>query len=138
MKKWLLGVGLLILPTLLIADGNYQPVLSPNTTGGNYSYPNAPAPASGGVLVNNSGTLFNWSNAVVGTTTSLTATQFPALPLLTLAQIQALTPYTTGQIVMCTNCTQSPICVSTQSVTQGGWVVASGTATVSQGLLSCK
>ena|SRR5688572_3710149 len=48
----------------------------------------------------------------------------------TLAQINALTPDTTGQMVLCINCTRSAVCVSS-GVTNGAWVIAvtSGTRT---------
>lgn len=46
----------------------------------------------------------------------------------TKAQINALTPDTTGQIVGCSDCTQSAICIST-SVVVGGWVVPVSTGT---------
>lgn len=46
----------------------------------------------------------------------------------TLAQINALVPDTTGQIIGCSNCTQSAICIATSTVA-GGWVVPVSTGT---------
>jgi hypothetical protein len=47
----------------------------------------------------------------------------------TIAQLNALAPGTTGQIVFCSNCAQSGICVSS-GVVAGAWVVPTSTATV--------
>lgn len=46
----------------------------------------------------------------------------------TIAQINALTPDTTGQIVACSDCTQSTICISS-STNRGGFVVIAGSST---------
>jgi hypothetical protein len=46
----------------------------------------------------------------------------PALPSYTLAQLNALTAQTTGQIVYCNNCTNSIICVSSGTVGAGSFV----------------
>jgi len=137
MKKYWVGVVAVLSLCYgykVYADGNYAPAPGPiiAATGQNYSYPAAQAPAPGGVLIQNgpTGTLFNWSNAVVGTTTSLTVMQLPALPILTLAQINALTPATTGQIAFCSNCTTSSICVSSGTAAVGSFVaVSSATGT---------
>lgn len=124
MKKYLLcavAVMFFFYGYKVFADGSYVTAPGPviSASGQNYSYPNAQAPAPGGVLVQNgtTGTQFNWSNTVNTTTTSLTVNQLPALPSLTLAQINALTPATTGQIAFCSNCTSSAICVSSGSTT---------------------
>lgn len=46
---------------------------------------------------------------------------FWSLPI---ATINAITPSTTGQMVLCNNCTQSSICISSGSTAPGAWVVA--------------
>lgn len=136
MKRYLLGAVAVLLMLggyKVFADGNYAgatpgPVVG--ATGQNYSYPSAQAPAPGGILVQNgpSGTLFNWSNTVNTTTTSLTSNQFPALPILTLAQLQALIPSTTGQIAFCSNCVSESVCVSSGSTAVNQFVaISSGT-----------
>ena len=145
MKKWLAVVGLLLVPALFMskdarADGNFIPVLVVSSiTNQGYLYSNQPSSSqTGGLLVNNGGGIFNWSNAVVGTTTTATVTQFPALPSLTLAQLQALTPSTTGQIVSCSNCVRSEVCVSS-GTTQNAWTVFAETGTMtSSTLTACK
>lgn len=140
MKKYLMGsvaVMSLFCGGKVFADGNYAgatpgPVVG--ATGQNYSYPSAQAPAPGGVLVQNgpSGTLFNWSNTVVVTTSSLTPNQFPALPILTLAQLNALTPSTTGQIAFCSNCASSSVCVSSGSTAPQQFVAISSATGVNK------
>lgn len=143
MKKWLAVVGLTLIPALCLvtkrvhADGNFLPVLVvSSTTNQGYLYSNSPSSSqTGGVLVNNGGGAFNWSNLAVGTTTSATVTQFPAFSLLTSAQIQALTPATTGQMVMCTNCTGYgngilSVCISS-GVAANQWIEISTQTTVS-------
>ena len=49
----------------------------------------------------------------------------------TLAQIRLLTPYTTGQVVACSDCGFSRTCIST-SVWVNSFVVTAGTPTVCQ------
>lgn len=139
MKKYLLGavaVMSLFCGYKVFADGNYVTAPGPtiSASGQNYSYPNAQAPAPGGMLVQNgtTGTQFNWSNTVNTTTTSLTVNQLPALPSLTLAQINALTPATTGQIAFCSNCTSSSLCVSSGSVAAGSFVSISSATGVNK------
>lgn len=41
----------------------------------------------------------------------------------TISQINNLKADTTGQMVLCSDCTQSTICVSSGSVNNGSWVV---------------
>ena len=136
MKKALVVAGLLLIPALFLskavkADGTYTPALVVNTTSNQgYLYPvtsTTTLPAAGGFLVNNNGGLFNWSNAFIQSTSAATASQLPALPMLTIAQINALTPATTGQMVMCSNCTGTNVCVSSGS-TQVQQFVAISTA----------
>lgn len=45
----------------------------------------------------------------------------------TLAQIEALTADTTGQLMLCSDCTRSPLCISSGTVAPGAWVVITGT-----------
>lgn len=45
----------------------------------------------------------------------------------TLAQLNALTASTTGQIIACSDCTTAAICISSGSVSAGSWVVAVAT-----------
>ena len=148
MKKLLAVVGLFLLSVLFLvkeakADGNYTPALVVSTvTGQGYSYPAYPQGTAttpiGGVLVTN-GSLFNWSNATVSSTSTSTSQQFPGLTSLTLTQIQGasgLIPATTGQLVMCSNCTSSFVCLSSGSVNAYQWVaLSSSTAT---GMTVCK
>lgn len=140
MKKLML-IGLLMFGFSMVvrADGTLQPVLSPNTTGGQYFFPTTPAPAVGGVLVNNGSVGFQWSNATVASTSTTTSQQFPTLANLTLTQIQGasgIIPAATGQIVMCNNCNSALMCISTGSANAFQWVaVSSSTAT---GATVCK
>lgn len=89
------------------------------------------------------GTQYNWGTSfgggwltpddtavVVGQPVQVTGTGTAALqaggaPLTlysrTLAQIGALTPATTGQILFCSNCTNTPVVVSTGSTVRGQW-----------------
>lgn len=132
MKKYLLvGVAVVLLGAWKVwADGSSRPVLDLGN-GTSYLYPNGASPQGGGVMVNNGVNQFQWSNGVVVTTTAATVFQMPALPLLTLNQINALTPATTGQLTFCTNCVASPVCVSS-SVFAAGWVALStGVAPIS-------
>lgn len=46
----------------------------------------------------------------------------------TLAQINALAPYQAGQIVYCSNCAQSQVCVSS-GTSAGAWTIMSSTDT---------
>lgn len=74
--------------------------------------------------------------AVTGTTTltgavTQSSTTFTGAILpwpRTLAQINALLSGTTGQIVICSDCTRTGICQSTGTVTAGAWVVPVSTA----------
>lgn len=144
MKKYLALVGLFVIPMLFLtknvcADGNYTSVLvtSTNTNQG-YLYPAvglSNVPPVGGLLVQN-GALFNWSNTSVTSTNSATSQQFPAFPLLTSAQLNALTPATTGQLIVCTNCAtfnagSIGICASSGSVLTGQWIQVSSATAVS-------
>jgi hypothetical protein len=52
-----------------------------------------------------------------------------ALPVKTVAQINALTSDATGQVVFCSNCLQSALCVSSGTVAPGAWTVSSATST---------
>lgn len=62
--------------------------------------------------------------------------------LRTLAQIDALTADTTGQLVVCSDCTRSAICISSGSVTSGAFVVLVETGTFAgstfSGLAHCE
>jgi hypothetical protein len=49
------------------------------------------------------------------------------LYLRTLAQLNALTADTTGQLVVCTDCTRSALAISSGSVNAGSWVIAVAT-----------
>lgn len=114
------------------ADGSFQPVLSPNTTGGQYNYPTSAAPQAGGVLVNDGVGTFRWSNASVTTGLNTNASQLIALSSMTIAQINATTPTVVGQMVFCGDCTaaggKGTICISTEAATaQVGFTLSTGT-----------
>lgn len=122
----------------LWADGAFVTAPGPviGATGQNYAYPVAPATSPGALLVQDGIGTFRYSNAVVTTTTSLVALQFPALPLVTAAQELLLTAATTGQMIFCTNCanagaTKGAICVSTGSTNVDQFVTVSTGATAS-------
>lgn len=133
MKKMLAVAGLLMISVLFAkevrADGGYTPVLVVSSvTNQGYLYSINPSSGNtGGFLINNGGGILNWSQSVVASTNSLTVGGFPALSVATIAQLGALAPATTGQLVMCSNC-MSPLCVSS-STTQGAWVMVGSTAT---------
>lgn len=48
----------------------------------------------------------------------------------TIAQLGALIPGTTGQLVVCSDCIRSAICLSSGSVKAGSWVIATATGTM--------
>jgi hypothetical protein len=131
MKKWLVGVGLLVVPALFLskearADGNYSPVLVVSSTS-NQGYLYSTSSASvGGVLVNNGGGAFNWSNQV--STTIITGI---ALQALTQAQTTTTTPGIAGQLIFCSNCTSSNVCVSSGTGV-GAWVAISTNSVLSK------
>lgn len=63
------------------------------------------------------------------TLSSSTATGGFGLWNRTVAQLQSLTPTTTGQIVACSNCNiAGTICVSTGSTAAYQWILSTGTA----------
>ena len=133
MKKSLAVIGLILAMAgsyKLWADGSLVSAPGPviAATGQNYFYPAAQSPTAGGLLVQDGIGAFRYSNAVVTTTNSVTVYQMPVLPQLTQAQILALTPATTGQMTMCTNCTRSTICISS-AVVVGSWVIPVATGT---------
>ncbi len=128
-KSWVLGVllsGLALYGLKVWADGSFVSAPGPvvAATGQNYYYPAASAPAAGALLVQDGSLTFRYSNAVVGTTTTLTVLQFPTLPSLTLAQLNALTPSTTGQMAYCSNCVNTTIVISS-GIGANAWVNAS-------------
>lgn len=47
----------------------------------------------------------------------------------TIAQIDQLLPVTTGQLIICSNCVRSAICVSSGTLSKGSWVIAVATGT---------
>lgn len=49
------------------------------------------------------------------------------LPSYTVAQMNALTSDTTGQVILVSDATQSRLCISSGTVNPGAWVVASAT-----------
>ncbi len=119
-----------LLANMAMADGNRQAgLVLPN--GNQYLYPTAQPTSPGGLVVYDANGGANWSNVVNTSTNAATVFTFPALPSVTLAQLDALQPQTTGQVAFCSNCTQSYVCVSTGSTTIGAWVplVATGTFT---------
>ncbi len=132
-KSWVL-VGLVVAVLAgfgmkLWADGSFVSAPGPvvAATGQNYYYPAAQSSSPGALLVQDASLTYRYSNAVVTTTSSLTVFQIPALPLMTKAQIVALTPATTGQIAMCTDCSVYSVCVST-GVGLGAWSVVGSSA----------
>jgi len=62
------------------------------------------------------------TGAVSQSTTTFTGAFLPWPK--TIAQLNALTSGTTGQIVSCTDCTKSGICISSGTTAPGAWVVA--------------
>lgn len=142
MKKLIVVVGLLMIPALFVchkvmADGTYSPALVVNTsTNQNFLYSTLnSSQTAAGVLVNSGGGTFNWSNAPVASTTTSTSLQFPGLTSLTVTQIQGasgIIPAATGQLVMCSNCTSSFVCLSTGSANAFQWIALSSSTTSGQ------
>lgn len=62
-------------------------------------------------------------------TISTSSTTPVGLGVFTIAQINALVPTMKGQIVFCSNCTVSPVCVSTAAVIQSFAAIASTSTT---------
>lgn len=114
MKTALLAAAVLVVTGLSLAwAGHFTDILPP-------------ASAAGCVPVSN-GYDYNCSND-----TSAPAVQLKAvLSLLpqTTTQIQALVPGTTDQVVACSNCTRSYLCVSSGTAA-GAWTVAVETGTM--------
>lgn len=54
----------------------------------------------------------------------------------TRAQLTALTPDATGQILYCTNCTDTPVCISSGTL-PGAWVAVSVSTMVTNGFGGC-
>ena len=77
-------------------------------------------------MVSNGGGILNWSNQ-----TSTTTVTGPAIQSLTKAQLQALTPSTTGQMEYCSNCVQTTVVVSSGSTAAGQWEGLISTTTAS-------
>lgn len=137
-KSWVLAIvfGMFMFVTKAMADGSFVnapgPIIAAN--GQNYNYPAAASPTAGGLLVNDGVGTYRYSNAVIQTTNSLVALQFPTLPSITKAQELLLTAATTGQFVFCSDCanagsSKGTVCLSTGSTTQGQFVtVSSATA----------
>ncbi len=141
-KLKLLVLGLLVAGLCglgkLWADGSFVSAPGPvvAATGQNYYYPAAASPSAGGQLVNDGSLTFRWSNGVVGTTSALTVFQIPSFPLITKAQMAALTPATTGQVFMCSDCSVYTLCAST-GVALGAWVVV-GSSAPSNSRVACQ
>lgn len=51
----------------------------------------------------------------------------------TIAQIEALTADTTNQFVVCSDCVEARVCISSGSVNPGSWIVLAATATAAIG-----
>lgn len=137
MKNWKLAVlvvgGLWLMARNVQADGSFQPVLSPNTTGGQYNYPTAPSPVPGGVLTNDGVGTFRWDTSVITTTTPAVISQLMTISSMTAAQIAVSSPVAYGQMVVCTNCTKSNaglgmLCISSGTST-GQWLGISSQTT---------
>lgn len=79
---------------------------------------------------------------VVGATDSVNpiikAVSEPALYSQTVSQITTSTASFTGEIVFCSDCVASPICVSTGSTNANQWVVVGTSNTFAAGFVRCK
>lgn len=72
---------------------------------------------------------------VIGSTTpypqvTTSSTSAVGLGVFTIAQINALTPNMVGQIVFCSNCTNTPVCVSTAALIQSFASITTSTSGV--------
>lgn len=133
MKKWMFLAGFLFLCRYAHADGNYYPALVVSSvTQQGFLYQVPTSTNTGGVLTQ-AGGAFNWSNSVIGATTTATPNQFPAMPAMTLVAIQALTPASAGQLVFCYNCASTPLLIST-GTTNNAWVAVSVSSGATTGL----
>lgn len=109
------SVALVLLSGLVYAGVNWSTV-----TGGAWYTPNDATATAGQPIVIGSG---GGANAVASSTASVSA--LIITNSYNLAYINALTPSATGQIVFCTNCTMSPVCISTSVVAPAFTVIAS-------------
>lgn len=111
MKKLALASGLVGLLSLVAWAGHFTDILPPAAAAGN-------VPISNGYDWN----LSNDSSAPsVSFNSGATFRGSIALYSRTIAQLNALTPSTTGQIAYCSDCVQSAICVSS-GIVVGSWV----------------
>lgn len=72
--------------------------------------------------------------AAVGTS----STTPMGLASFTITQINASTPTTIGQIVFCSNCTQTLLCVSTETTAAFGFASVTSTSTTGPAINPCK
>lgn len=141
MKKLLTLSGLILVATLFApkdarADGTSYPTLVVSSvTGQQFSYQVPVSTNIGGILVSN-GSQFNWANTVTPTTTAATTANFPQLPSLNLAQLRAVSPASLGQVVICGDCAQTNLCISS-GLLSGAWTAVSSTATGARNVGLC-
>ena len=86
-----------------------------------------PAAAYGATAVSNG---YDYQLSTDSGAPSITAANGISLWSRTAAQINALAPLQAGQILFCSNCTNSPVCVSSGTGT-GAWIAAMSSGTVS-------
>lgn len=111
---------------LLIAALAIVALASVAAMAGHYTETLPPASAYGSTPVSNG---YDYQNSTDSGAPSITAAAPVSLYSRTIAQLNSLTPVTTGQIVYCNNCTIATICVSSGVLT-GAWVVVSSTGGV--------
>lgn len=122
MKKVLLAVSIVALSYSVALAGHFTDILPP-------------ASASGCVPVSNG---YDYNCSTDSSAPSISANNGIGLYSRTLAQLQALTPSTTGQIFYCSNCTQTPVCVSSGSTAAYQFVGVAASTVTNSGLGQCK
>lgn len=133
MKKSLIAAVAIVMSGLSVVwAGHFTDVLPPAATSGcmpvsnGYDYncstdSGAPVPTLNGATITGAVT----QSGGVLTTSTQTANGSINLWSRTLAQLQTLTPSTTGQIVYCSNCTSCSVAVSSGSTAPYQWVTVS-------------
>lgn len=109
---------------LLLAALAVVALASAAVMAGHFTETLPPASAYGSTPVSNG---YDYQNSTDSGAPSITASAPVTLFSRTLTQINALTPVSTGQILYCSNCVNSQVCVSSGVLT-GAWVdISSGT-----------
>lgn len=122
MKKYMLFAGAaLVVGATYVWAGHFTETLPPASTYG------ASAVSNG----------YDWQLTTDSGAPSMAVAAPFTLYSRTVAQIRALTPTVVGQMVYCSNCVQSAVCISSNT-TLDSYVVVGGTVPAQGGLMVCR